>query len=228
VAHSSWKGSFSREINVGVADFDRRFHVRSRFPTQAQALFDEELCGLLMTFAEVNVDDEGATLAATGAPTDEEPLAELAGRAVQAARALDAGFKRVPLPPPLARAAWRKLARRLGGRLEPGRGAIHDGALGLERVSIVTQWSGDGTFEDTEVRVPLDVRVDPEAASPAARAQAGAISEASGGRVTIDEDALTLILDRPVPDPQVLDPALEGLAHLAHAVRRRGAGPFRS
>jgi hypothetical protein len=38
-----------------------------------------------------------------------------------------------------------------------------------------------------------------------------------------------LTLDRPLPDPRTLAPALEDLARVAHAVRRRGgAGPFRS
>jgi hypothetical protein len=112
---------------------------------------------------------------------------------------------------------------------ERGRGAIHDGAIGQERVSIVTEWAEDGGFQVTVVRVPLDVRVDPDAISSAARGQAASIGEQAGGQVAIAEDAVTLTLGRPLPDPQVLDPAIEGLTHLVHALRRRGeAGPFRS
>jgi hypothetical protein len=231
IAPSSWTDLLSREIAVGVADFDRRFHVASRFPEQARALLDAELCALLVTFPEVLMNDEGATLAVPVALVDEAPLAEFVARASRAARALDAGFARVPLPPPLAGGdeAWRGMAARLGGRFEPGRGAIHDGALDQERVEIITQWADDGAFQATVVRVPLDVRVDLEAVSATARAQAEALGQTSGARVAIVEDAVTLTLDRPVPDPRALDPALEELGRLVHAVRRRdGAGPFRS
>ena len=221
----------SRRVETGVIAFDDHFHVRSRFPAQARALLDPALCRLLLTFPEVVINDEGATLAVPRALLEEAPLADFAGRASEACRALDAAAARVPMPPPLAggAGAWRELSARLGGRFEPGSGAIHDGTLGLERISIATRWTDDGEARATVVRVPLDVRVDPETVSPAARAQAASLGQSAGGRVAITEDEITLTLDRALPDPRSLDAALDDLSRLVQAVRRReGASPFRS
>jgi hypothetical protein len=229
VTPSTWKDLFSREVEVGLKTFDDRFHVHSRFPEQAQALFLPDLCEMLLMFDEVEIDDAGATLLAHVALADEAPLADFVARASQTARIFTAGCARIPLPRPLAASAgaWQAYAQRIGGRFEPGRGAIDDATFGQERVEIATEWSEGGDFQRTLVRMPLGVRVDPEAISQAARALAASL-EQSGASVAITEDALSLALPQLVPDPQALEPSLEGLTRLAHAVRGRGAaGPFR-
>ena len=137
---------------------------------------------------------------------------------------------RIPPPPELAphEAAWRAFADRLGGRFEPGRGAILDGTVGLERVEIATLWTDDA-LDATELRVPLGTRIDPAAVSPSARSLAASLEDAPGRKLTITDDTLALRLPALVPDPTELDPLLESLVRLAQAVRGRGAaGPFRS
>jgi hypothetical protein len=232
VAPRTWTDLLSTHaVASGVAAFDRRYQARGRFAEQVRALLDAELCALLLGFDEATITDEGATLLAARALVEEGPLADFAGRAARVTGALDAAFARVPLPPALAGGAdaWRALAERLGGRFEPGRGAIHEGTLGLERVQIVTEWDDDGELQATIVRVALDPRVDPETISPAARALAESLAESAGGRVTIEADAVTLSIARAIVDPGAIEPALDGLARLAHAVRHRvGASPFRS
>ena len=60
-----------------------------------------------------------------------------------------------------------------------------------------------------------------------ARAQATALEQEGDGLVAIADEAVTLTMRRLVLDPGELDPVLEGLTRLVHAVRGRGAGPFR-
>jgi len=231
LAPSTWTDAFSsKEIELGLDQFDDHFHVESRVPAQARALLDEELCHQLMTFHEVKADDDGASLAVQMALADEEPLAAFVQRAVHTARLFDRAFERIPPPPELAphEAAWRAFADRLGGRFEPGRGAILDGTVGLERVEIATLWTDDA-LDATELRVPLGTRIDPAAVSPSARSLAASLEAAPGRKLTITDDTLALRLPALVPDPTELDPLLESLVRLAQAVRGRGAaGPFRS
>lgn len=232
VAAGSWTDRLStREIDIGVEDFDRRFHVQSRFTDQARALFDPALCAALMAFPSVEIDDGGAALSVPVALADEAPLADLSGRALATARALDAAFERVPLPAPIAsqREAWGELAARLSARFEPGRGALHEGTFGLERVAIVSGWTEAGEPAGTTVELPLGARIDPSTVSPRAREHAAALEKAAGGHLTITEDALLLKLPAHPADPRSVEPWLEDLSRLAQALRGRGAaGPFRS
>lgn len=229
---SSWTHWLEgRLVEAGHPGFDRRFHVQSRFPAQARALLDAELCELVATFDEARADDEGATLAVSKVLVDEAPLGDLVTRAVKAARAFDAAFRRVPPPPALEphAAAWQDFAARLGGRFEPGRGAILDATFGLERVEIATSWSEDGDPLNTAVRILLTTRVDPDAIVPAARALALSLHEQTGAHIAITADAVSASLPQLVSDPGSLEPLLEGLTRLAQAARGRGAaGPFRS
>lgn len=224
----------SREIDVGHPQFDRDFHVRSRVPDQAKALLDKELCDLLLGVvdagAEVHADDEGASLTLRVALIDEQPLASFAALAVRVARAFNAAFERVPPPPALVphAEAWRSYAAQLGGRFEPGRCAIHDATFALERVAVVTLWSDDGEHLHTEVQMAAGAHIDPETVAPAARNLATAVQERSGGTVSIGGELITLSLAKMVANPAELEPSLEDLAKLLHAVRGRGAaGPFR-
>ncbi len=182
------------------------------------------------------MDDGGATLATPNALLEEVPLADFAARASRVGRALDAAFAGVPLPPPIAgaAAAWRELAARLGGRFEPGRGAIHDGTLGTERVAITTQWTDGGELRATVVRVPLDARIDLESLSPSARAQARLSIEQSrrAGAWRSRADAVELTFDHALPDPPAGPRTPRSRIWLAARPRRapaRGSnGPFRS
>ncbi len=232
VEPASWTDAISpREIDIGEPVFDKRFHVRSRFSEQAKALLDKDVCALLLTFPDVEIDDAGASLAVPLALADEVPLADFVARASQAARAFAAALARVPMPPPLAgqAAAWSDFAARAGGRFEPGSGAIRDAMLGQERMEIATEWTDDGAFRSTCVRVHLGTRIDPQALPPAAQAIVAAIEKEPGSKCAITEERLTLTLDRVVPDPQELQPELDDLARLVQSVRGRGgAGPFRS
>lgn len=228
---SSWTDAFSaRELKVGLDRFDDRFHVEGRVPDQVRALLDPELCGVLQGFEEAEVTDDGALLAVRVALMDEAPLADFVARAHLAARLFHQAFERVPPPPELQphAAAWRAFADRVGGRFEAGRGAVLDGTLSLERVEIATLWTEEGTLDATELRVPLGTRIDPDAVSPAARRLAGAL-DAPDRKLAISDDTLTLRLSTLVTDPAEVEPLLESLVRLAHAVRGHGgAGPFRS
>ncbi|MEZ4301198.1 MAG: hypothetical protein R3B70_40050 [Polyangiaceae bacterium] len=231
LAPGSWMDPFrSREIKIGVGPFDDRFHIESRFPEQARALLDPQLCEHLMSFDEVRADDAGAALAVPMAISEVQPLAHFTARALATARALDAAMARVPLPPALAphAEAWQAAAARMGGRLEPGRPAILEATYGLERVEIATTWTSEATLDATEITLPLGARVDPDALSPAARALLTSL-ETSAQHVSLTSETLTLRLRRPTPDPADLDPLIETLVRLAQLVRGRGAaGPFRS
>lgn len=232
VEEGSWVDQLSaREVDVGHAAFDRRFHVRSRFAAQAKALFaDAELCDLLLTFPEVTADDDGATLAVPIALVDEAPLTDFVQRAARAARRFGEAFARVPPPPPLADAApaWRTFAERIGGRFEIGSVAIREATLGPERVEIATEWTEGGDLLGTAVRVPLGARIDAQAISPAAQAQRDALEKEANGKVTIQDDRVTLLVGQMLADPLTFEPSLDALARLVQTVRGRGgAGPFR-
>jgi hypothetical protein len=232
VERASWTDAISpREIDVGEPTFDERFHVRSRFAEQARALFDKDLCALVMAFPDVTIDDDGAALAVPLALVDEVPLGDFVGRSTAVARAFAAALARVPVPSPLAgrAAAWADFAARVGGHFEPGSGSIREAMLGQDRMEIATEWTDEGALRGTCVRVLLGTRIDPQALAPAAQAQVAALEKESGGRCVLTEDRLTLTLDRLVPDPQEIQPQLDDLARLAQSVRGRGgAGPFRS
>jgi len=220
----------SREIDVGLDHFDRRFHLRGRAPEQVRALLDEALCAQLMAFEDVLADDDGASFTVAKALVDIKPLTELVSRVIGAARAFDEAFARIPLPGPLAEqaAAWRDFAGRLGGRFEPGRGAVHDGAFGQERVEIVTQWSDDGSFESTLVRMPLGAQIDVATVAPSVRALATSLEQRAGGRATLAAESFALVIDRLVPDPAELESVLEDMTRIVQGLRGRGAaGPFR-
>lgn len=231
LAPSGWTDAFNtRDISVGQPHFDERFCLESRVEDQARALFDPELCKLLLTFDEARMDDHGAALVTRMALMDEEPLTGFVARAQHTAAALERAFTRVPPPPELLAhvEAWRSYAERLGGRFEPGRGAIVDGTLGLERVDIATVWSASGELFGTELRVPLGSAIDPATISQAARALAASLEAEPGQKLAISGDSITLTVSSLVPDPASLEPLLEGLVRLAHTVLGRGgAGPFR-
>jgi hypothetical protein len=230
LGRASWiEMFFSRDIKIG-SQFDSQFHVESRVPSQARALLDEKLFLHLIAFEEVRIDDEGASLAVPIALADERHLANFVESALKVARAFDAAFNRVPPPPELAahEDAWRAFAARLSGRFEPGRPAILNGTVGRERVELATLWADDGKLDATELRIPLDTRIDPAVISPGAQALVASL-EAPDRSMSVTNDAITLRLLRLVPDPAELDPLLETVLQLAQMVRVRGsAGPFRS
>ena len=74
---------FVREVDVGQSDAARRLVVRAREAAQARAVLSDEALAALSTFAEVRVDDEGATVASRGGGTRRGGLSE---RAVGLAR----------------------------------------------------------------------------------------------------------------------------------------------
>lgn len=232
VEHASWTDAISlREIAVGHKEFDDSFHVRARDVGQARALFDAALCALLMTCDDVRVDDEGAELSVPLTLVDEQPLLTFATGTVDAARLFAAAFLRIPPPPSFEGRApsWSAFAERVGGRFEPGSVSVRDALLGQERLEIETEWSDDGTFRATSIRVHLSTPIDANALSPAAESQRKALETAANGRCEITTDRVALILARPVLDPSELDPHLDDLTRLVHSVKGRGgAGPFRS
>jgi len=231
VEAGSWIDALSsREIDLGYEVFDRRFHVRSRFAAQAKALFDQALCDLVMAFPEAAIDDEGATLSVPIALVDEAPLSDFVERATRLARRFSSAFERVPAPPALAESveAWRAFAARVGGRFEIGSGSIREATLGQERMEITTEWREGGELLGTVVRVPLGVRIDAQAISPAAQAQRDALEKEANAKVTIKDEEISLLVDRLLTDPLAFEPAIDALARLVQTVRGRGgAGPFR-
>src|SRR5262249_8337000 len=147
VSPRSWTDRIvGRGLATGIEAFDGRLHTSARFAEQAAAVVDGELAASVAAFEEVQVHDDGATFATRRALLEPAALAAFVDDVLRAARALDAGCARVPMPPLLAGGedGWRALAARLGGRFEPGRGAVLDGALGLEQVEVVTWWGDDG------------------------------------------------------------------------------------
>ncbi|MFO0592935.1 MAG: hypothetical protein U0441_35665 [Polyangiaceae bacterium] len=232
VEHASWTDAISlREIEVGHKEFDDSFHVRARDAAQARALFDASLCALLMTCDDVRVDDDGAELSVPLTLVDEQALLTFATGAMQSARLFGAAFQRIPPPPAFeGRAlAWMTFAERMGGRFEPGSVSVRDALLGQERLEIETEWSDDGTFRATSIRVHLSTPIDPTALSPAAESQRKALETAANARCEITTDRIAVLLPRPIPDPSDLDPHLDDLTRLVQSVKGRGgAGPFRS
>ncbi|MBK8257921.1 MAG: hypothetical protein IPK82_35305 [Polyangiaceae bacterium] len=231
VAPSSWTDAFSRaEIEVGIEHFDKKFHVESRFVEQARAFLDAAFCDLILGFDEASGSDDNLSLLVNVALSDAEALASFTDRAVRAAALANAALGRIPPPPAFEphENNWKVYTEKLGGRYEAGRPAIVDGTLGLERVSLATEWTSDNQPAATEIRVDIGTRIDPAAISPAAHTAKEAL-ELTGQPVLITEDAVILRVVPAVTDPQAIEPTIESLVRLSHLVRGRGAaGPFRS
>ncbi len=226
---TDWMGS--HRVETQVPEFQKKFTAQSRVTGQAEALLDQSLCIQLARFNDVRLNDEGATFLVPMSLVDERPLGDFVEQVLRVAAELNLAFERIPLPPSLVEhgGAWRAFANRLGGRFEPGRGAIFDATFALERVEIVTSWSDDGKYATTRIRMPLGSRVDTDAISPAAQKLVDALSQESGTKANVTSDSVDLHLDRLVTDPASLEPLLEGLLRLTQTLRGRGAaGPFRS
>ena len=223
-------------VKTGLAEIDARFKIQAREHVQAQIVLTPALTSALATFEEVRVDDATATLARRGSAHSFDTLAAFVTGAIEVATQLQAASALVTAPAAFASdvLAWRAFAERHRGRLELGRMRVNDATVGIDRVTVGTDWTRNGQLVGTRVRVAIDPALtavpaspDDPAISPAARdAWRGLLAGARGVRV--EPAAVAVDLEGKLADPGAALPIIE----LAVALRRAlsgltGAGPFR-
>jgi hypothetical protein len=132
-------------VSIGNPAWEKRHYLAGRESAQVQALAGA--VGEALARVElVDIDDEHAVLLAREAGLTLGPLRDFVHRAIEVARVIDVGRRRIPAPACMRDAvkAWTALARRL------------DGALELSRMGVV------GRFEGDSVEVATAWGVDPE------------------------------------------------------------------
>jgi hypothetical protein len=237
VAHFKWTDFLAPNVvKSGLSAADERFAAHAREPAQARAVVTPGLMTTLLPFEAIKVEDEVATLASRGTPHATEPVQAFVLAVMNAADAITLAAQRVP-PPILFECdlvAWRAFADRLRGRLELGRMHVHDGVIGLDRVSVGTEWTRSGALVGTQIRVVVDPAL---AESPTSHEDATLSAAARAvwrdliardHPVRIERDAVLVNMEGKLADPATAMPILE----LAVALRRalagiQGAGPFR-
>lgn len=160
-----------------------------------------------------SVEDERAVVYAA-ASAQLAPDVELFARRVrELARAIDAARSRIPLPAAVEphAAAWRDLAARLEGRLDPGAVAVTGTYRGSE-VEVRTTWSPSGepfgALVTLKPRVPVDAARAPDEPG-----------------LTVEEEELRLSRLPLVDDPLAALADLRRLADLAETLT--AAAPYR-
>lgn len=223
-------------VKTGLPETDARFKIQAREHVQAQIVLIPALTTALATFEEVRVEDATATLARRGSAHSFDTLAAFVNGAIEVATQLEEAAALVTAPAAFANdvPAWRAFAERHRGRLELGRMRVHDATVGIDRVTVGTDWTRSGQLVGTRLRVVIDPVLaavpagpDDPSISPAAREAWRALLLQARG-VRIEPAAVAVDLEGKLADPAVALPVIE----LAVALRRAlsgitGAGPFR-
>jgi hypothetical protein len=239
VGPARWTDRFSpEELSTGDEAFDARFRVRGSRPAQLCALLTPAVRQGLLALREARLDDEGALVAAREPAGDGAALARFLSTVQALGRALDESMAALPLPEELLchEAAWRALALRLRGRLEPGTGWIRDGRYAMEPVSLGPVGGGAGDPAGLLLIMVLDppraASIDPDDPAEAAqlpddaRALLGALP-AGARRRAIGPADLRVELAA-VPSPERIEPLLHVLARLCQVLRAGSdLGPYR-
>ncbi len=211
--------------------------VSAREPEQARDLVTDGLRLAFLAATEVDLGEEGATLAARGSAHSVEQLQNFVAGAMSLVRALVDAKNRVPPPAAMREcvAAWEQFAVRVGGRLERGRMFVHDGRYGSERVELGTHWHDDGSFARTTLTVRFEQPLpspppDPtraESLSASLRAHVEALVS-PGRRLEFTSDFVRIEFDRIVERPGEIEPQLDRLAQISRNLRgERDQVPFR-
>ncbi len=222
------------DIDDAAPAFAQRFRVRAREPAQARAALTNDLRRDLVAFSEARIDDVSVRAWLPGEDRDKVGAAlDLVDALAQAiARARDR------IPPPLSMAAalpaWSSFAESNRGKLFAGDMRV-EAHLGGAPFEIATEFD-----HDAPARTRVAVRVDPplpnafdasDAAALGARARAAPVLArelSSIGALKIEEEKITLLLPRPLADPEEHAPTVASLLRLASLLRGdAGAGPYR-
>ena len=232
-----WTDRIARNVvKSGVPELDEHLAAHAREHAQAKAALTVALLTAVAAFEEIQVGDRAATLARRGTAHSFNTLTAFLHGTVDVAKELEAAAALVPAPTTFAAdvPAWRAFAERHRGRLELGRMHVHDAVIGIDRVTVATDWTRSGQLVGTRLQVAIDPPLtavpatpDDPSISPAARNAWRALLEEARG-LRLEAGALRVELDGRLADPATALPVLE----LAVALRRAlsgsaGAGPFR-
>ena len=110
--------------------------------------------------------------------------------------------------------------------------AEREAMLGQERMEIATEWTDDGVFKSTCVRVLLGTRIDPQALPPAAQAIVAAIEKScTDAKLTHQRmvsrayhDSLFMSLVCPIA--MIFIPCKDGMSHRPEESPRNTLPPF--
>jgi hypothetical protein len=233
-------------ISLGDLEWDRKHQIVGRNEPQIRRFLDE-LLGALRPFGKAQMNDERIIVKYRGSGQRQRPLSKFAGNLMVLAREVSAA--RAAIPPPSGPGlewdipAWRGLAERLQGELEPARMAVTGSFDGI-RAQVETVWSEDGSALHTLVELglltplPMDNEVclsretgdldnltDHVSVRPEARELLRRVAE-DALFLDLKPERLAIGLPAPMKDPTPLCDRLSGLAHLVHALRH-GEGPYR-
>jgi hypothetical protein len=233
-------------ISVGDGDWDRSHQIVGRNEPQIRRLFDV-LLGALRPFGRARMDDGSITVRYRGSGQRSKTLGRFAGNLLALARAVSDA--RAAIPPPEGPglewdlAAWRRLAGRLQGELEPARMVVAGTFDGIQ-ARVATVWSPDGSARYTLVGLTQITPLALEHAVTLSR-EAGELADLTDQLTLrpeahellrrIADDALFLDLQpnrlaiglpAPTRDPSPLVDRLSLLVQLVHALRH-GEGPYR-
>ncbi|HSO37256.1 MAG TPA: hypothetical protein VLT33_32240 [Labilithrix sp.] len=237
IAHAKWTDFVAPNVvKTGVKLADERFAAHAREHAQTLAVLTPAFMIPLLPFEEIGVEDRAATLARRGTPHSFDAVEAFVHEVLDVATALESALDHVPAPAALANdvPAWRAFADRVRGRLELGRMQVHDAVVGIDRVSVGTEWTRNGLLVGTRLQVVVDpalaavpVSLEDPSLSPAAR-NAWRDLVARSHAVKIEANAVLVDLDGKLADPAEALPIIE----LAVALRRAlagiaGGGPFR-
>lgn len=223
-------------VKIGVPELDEQLAAHAREHAQAKAALTPALLTAVAAFEEIQIGDRSATLARRGTAHSFNTLTAFMHGTVDVAKELEAAAALVPAPAAFAAdvPAWRAFAERHRGRLELGRMHVYDAVIGIDCVTVATDWTRSGQLVGTRLQVAIDPPLtavpatpDDPSISPAARNAWRALLEAGCG-LRLELGALRVELDGKLADPATALPILE----LAVALRRAlsgiaGAGPFR-
>jgi hypothetical protein len=222
------------DVDDEAPTFARRFRVSAREAAQARAVLSLDLRHCLVAFEEASIDDGSARASLPGEDRDK------IGAAVDLVDALAQAIARARerIPPPAAMAAslgaWTAFAEDHQGTLSRGDMRV-EGRLGGVPFTVATEFDGA-----TPVRTRITARIDPPLPAPIdasdlvalgakSRAAVALVGElASHGKLTIDEERITLLVARALADPGEHAPTVASLFRLAGLLRGdAGAGPYR-
>jgi len=233
----TWRDRLASQVlRTGLTAIDQRFAAHAREHAQALTVLTPALLSTVASFEEVCMVDASTTLARRGSAHVLDTLSAFVRDVVATAKELDGAVARVPAPAALADdvPAWRAFAERFRGRLELGRMQVHDAVIGMDRVTLGTEWTRSGVVVGTRLRVAIDpplaappATCEDPALAPAARAAWRELL-ASTRSLRIEPSALVVEIGGTLADPAAALPIVE----LAVALRRSlsgltGARPFR-
>lgn len=216
--------------------FGKRFRVRGRDVEQVRATLGPGLRAVLLTFDDVYLDDEHATVRSSSPGHDQPWIGVFVGKVAALAAALGACSRQIPPPPMMARMLpqWRAFAADHGGKLRVGGMALADVVIDGARFEVKTLFDRHGLPERCQVSLaidpPLPARFDPDRSEARAAAPAAArplIDALGPWSLEVKEQAMTVQLAL-LSDPREARATMDEMLALSAALRGdRRAGPYR-